>query len=263
MDVPLILRNLAWAFSTLLETILLFFLVRRKLFRTQTAFFIYILAVILQGLLAAFANLHWGTHSMQAWVVYWVAQIAVICGRWFAVMGIARGVLSTYTGIWSLASRILFLLAVSVLIYSFAFSQYHWTLMVLNADRAVELCIATFIVGMFVFVRYYRVPMANLERMLAIGFCLYSCSWVINDSIYEKWPKSAWDLFYYVNAFAFLASLLLWIGAVRRPVEAWTTETREPLSPEMYGELSQQLNSRLHMLNHRLDHLFHSADSRS
>jgi hypothetical protein len=133
----------------------------------------------------------------------------------------------------------------------------------LNAARSAELCIASFIVGMFLFVRYYRIPLANLERMLAIGFCLYSCFFVINNTIYEKWLRSAGSFWNHLDMFTYFASLLLWIGAVRQYSEARNEATPAPLTPELYGALSQKLNSRLHLLNNRLDHLFRSGGSRS
>jgi hypothetical protein len=255
-------EDFTWALTTLFEVVLLFYLLRRKLQRSYPTFFTYISAVILQGLFWEFARHYWGQHSKPAWAAFWGAQAIVVTARWLAVMEIARKVLTDYSGIRRMVTRVLLFLGLCVLVYSFAVSKFTWTLMVLNADRAVELCIATFVVCMFAFARYYRLPMLNLERQLAIGFCLYSCSQVVVDSILEHWNGARWGFLNYVNALAFLASLLLWIGAVRTPVEERSGAADLQLSPEMYTQLSEQLNSRLNLLNHRLDHLFRSGDSR-
>jgi hypothetical protein len=257
------LRDLAWALTTLLEVVLLLFLLRRRLYRSHPAFFSYILATILQSAVVALVYRYLGSQSLTTWNIAWAAQAVVICTRWFAVTEIARKALAEYTGIWRMTNRILFLLGMVVLVYSIASSNKRWTLAVLNADRSVELCIASLIVCMFLFVRYYRLPMANLERLLSVGFCLYSCSYVINDSIYEKWRSSLGGLWNYLDSLTFLASLLLWISAVHNAGEPRTVTVPAPLSPEQYGELSQKLNSRLHLLNNRLNHLLHSEDSRS
>jgi hypothetical protein len=257
------IEHLAWIPFSLLEAILLFYLFKRKFHRIHPAFCTYITAVLCQGLLGAFATSYWGERSRQEWLVYWTAQIVVISARWLAIMEIARKVFAEYRGIQRVVKHMIIAAGACVIAYSFAFSQYHWTGMVLNADRAIELFIATFLVCMFAFARYYRLPVLNLERQLAIGFCLYSCTWVINDSIFENKPGAMWDFYYYVNVLAYLASLLLWIGAVRAPVEARSLRAEMQLSPEMYGQLSEQLNSRLNLLNHRLDHLFRSGDSQS
>lgn len=263
MIAPLILRNLSWALTTLLELVLLFLLLRRKLYRSHPAFFIYILVAILQSGAVAFSYRYFGSQSARSYDIGWGSQAVVISARWFAVMEIARKALAEYARIWAMASRIVFVLAVCVLVYSIVSSGSRWTLLVLNADRSAELCIASFIVGMFLFVRYYRVPLSHLERTLAIGFCLYSCFFVINDSIYENWLRAVGPLWNHLEMLTYFATLLLWVGAVRRYSEKRNEDTLTVLTPEAYGKLSQKLNSRLHLLNNRLDHLFRSGDSRS
>ncbi len=260
---PLNLRNLAWTLTTLLEGVLLFVLLRRKLYRSHPAFSLYILAALLQSVVVASAYRFLGPQSLASWNIAWGSQGAVMCARWLAVAEIARKALAEYAGIWGMTSRILFLLGVCVIIYSMASADKGWAVMVLTADRSLELCIASFIVCMFLFVRYYRLPMGGLERLLAVGFCLYSCFYVINDSIYESWRSSLRGLWNYLDILTFLASLLLWLGATYRATETQPVLAQPSLSPEQYAVLSQKLNSRLHLLNRRLNHLFHSEDSRS
>jgi hypothetical protein len=263
MAVPLILRNFSWALTTLLEAVLLFYIVRRNLFRSHPSFVMYIVVAIVQSGLLASSYFYFGSTSAPAFYIGWGSQVVVICTRWLAVMEIAKKTLGEYAGIWAMASRVLFLLAACVLVYSIASSGSRWTLVVLNADRSVELCIASFIVGMFIFIRYYRVPVANLERMLAIGFCLYSCFVVINDSIYEYGRRSVGPLWNYLDMLTFTATLLLWIGAVRRSSDSSIEEALPVFSPEMHDELSQKLNSRLYQLNNRLNRLFRSEGPHS
>jgi len=105
--------------------------------------------------------------------------------------------------------------------------------------------------------------MSQMDRMLAIGFCLYSCFFVINDSIYQAWIRTAGPLWNYLESVTYLATLLLWIGAVLRHSESRIAASAPSLTLEDYLELSGKLNSRLHVLNNRLDKLFHSGDSRS
>ncbi|MGB7493865.1 MAG: hypothetical protein WBR26_23955 [Candidatus Acidiferrum sp.] len=262
MAEPLNFDTLAWVLTTVLEVILLFLLLRRKLHRSYPGFFVYVLSVIVQGLLWKGAEFHFGERSKQAWAVYWMFQAVVVCARWIAVVEITSKVLADYGAIRRMASRILMVLGAAVLAYSFVVSDFSWMLMVLSADRAVELCIASVVVCMFLFARYYRLPMLALERQLAVGFCLYCCSRVVNDSVLEHWHGNRWNFLSYVNALAFLASLLIWIAAVREPIESRNLAAHLRLTPERYGELSEKLNSRLHLLNHRLDRLSRSGGSR-
>lgn len=259
---PWEIRDVAWASTALLELVLLFYILRQKLYRLHPAFSAYILIAILQSIFLAWASRHWGGASMQYFNIAWGAQGVVICVRWFTVSEIAKRVFAGYSGIWRMTSSILFVLSLGILVYSVALSQQRWYLSVLNADRAVELCIAGFIVAMLLFTRYYRLRMTNLERQLSIGFCLFSCSWVISNSIYQgsQSPSGMWWEF--VEILAFLASVCLWISAVRQPVEAGQPARISTLSPEQYAQLSQQLNTRLRVLDQRLNELFGSEDVR-
>lgn len=261
--VPLVLRNLSWALTILLEVVLLWYLVRKKLYRSHPAFFLYMLMVIAQSAIVAATYRFLGPRSDTTFGIAWATQAVVVFARWLAVMEIAKKALATYTGIWVMASRILIAIGVCALVYAIVASRLHWYLAVLNADRAVELCTAGFIVGMFLFVRYYGIAMPAFDRMLAIGFCLYSCFVVINDSIYENWLRSAGALWNYLDLVTFLASLILWIMAAQSYGEGSDTSLQPELTPERYAELSRKLNSRLLLLNNRLDHLFRSEDSGS
>ena len=158
---------------------------------------------------------------------------------------------------------ILFAVGVCVLAYSVAWHRTRWRGMVLSADRAVEFSIACFIFCMFLFARYYRLSISGVERRLAIGFCLYSTFFVINDSIYESWRSSFGGLWNFLGILTFLASLLVWIAAVHTPIESREAEAPLAVSPEVYQQLSQELNSRLRLLDNRLNNLLRSGHSRS
>jgi hypothetical protein len=255
---PTNLLNLAWALTTLLEGILLVLIVRRRLSYSHPAFSLYIVAVILQSGAVAWSSWNWGPRSIQHFNIVWGSQALVVCARWLAITEITRKILAGYSGIWRMASRILFFLGAIVLIYSIAVSTNRWELMVLNADRAVELCIAAFVVGMLLFARYYRLAMGNLERQLTIGFCLYSCSWVINVSIFQSWRDSMglwWDFF---GVLSYFATLAIWIDGARKTVTIRAPVVPSMLSRDTYRKLVQQLNTRLDALNRRLSHLFRS-----
>jgi hypothetical protein len=67
-------------------------------------------------------------------------------------------------------------------------------------------------------------------------------------------------LWNFLDILFFLATLVIWIYAVRIfPVERLATSAVQ-LSPEYYGTLSGQINLRLRVLNDRLAHLLRSED---
>lgn len=92
---------------------------------------------------------------------------------------------------------------------------------------------------------------------------LYSlASWVVNDLIYQHWGDSIAVLWEVLGIFSFLASLLLWISAVRTAAAPQPNAAPLSVPPQKYGELSRELDSRLQLLNKRLTHLLRSEDSR-
>jgi len=260
---PLNLQNFAWTLTTLLKLLLLFYLLRQRLYRSHPAFFIYLLATIVQSVAMTATYRHWGFQSMQSYKMFWAGQGVVVCARWLAIIEIARKILANYPGIWRLAKRLLFTVATCALAYSVLVSRNSWQTAVLGVDRGVELSIAAFLVSLFLFARYYRLPMAASERYLAIGFSLYSCFWVINATLLDRWGASFDSLRNFLEILTFLATLLLWIGAVRKHAVAGAVTVPAPVSPETYTKLSLEVNARQHLLNERLIHLLRTKDSRS
>jgi len=256
------LSNLAWALTTLTELILFAYLLRRKLFRTHPLFFAYILAAILQSALAAVTYAAWGRQSFRVWLIFWLSQLVLEGMRFAAVIEVARRILAPFSGIWALGRRVLLVATGGVLIYAAALSKDYWYSLPLNVDRGVALAVATMIVTLLLFARYYRLPIDSMDRSLCVGFCLYSCFFVINDSLLEKWVNSYLNFWNFLGVLTFLASLVIWVGAAR--AYAMTTSAREtvPVSKELYGKLSSELNVRLHVLNEHLNQLLQSGDQR-
>lgn len=255
-------RELVWLFVSVVEVLFLVFLLARRLYRSYPFFFLYILTLVLQTAVVAFVYRRQGGSSLWYWITGWYSQAAVIGMRWLAVVEIARKIFSPYLGVWKLVGVILLTASVVILAYSVAVSTNRFDLMVMSADRRLELFIAVFVLAVFAFARYYRLPMSDTNRQLAIGFCLYSCVWVINDTLFEGWRAwlgSVWD---FIQTIAFLTSAALWFSALRAFDPLPAAVPKLALSPELHAALSQEVNSRLLTLNSRLNQLFRSKDTR-
>ncbi len=256
------LANVAWALTTTTELILLVYLVRRELFRSHPFFFAYILGAVLQSGLMAVTYGIWGIQSYRAWLIFWLSQLLMVIARLAAVMEVARRVLSPFSGIWALGRRVLLVTAGGVLVYAALLSRDYYDRYPLNVSRGAGLAGAAVIVALLLFARYYGLPMDHLDRSLCIGFCLYSCFYVINDSLLEKWASVYAGLWNFLNVLTFLASLLIWTGAARAYSE--TAPARDPVivPKELYGKLSSELNVRLRLLNEHLNQFLNSGGQR-
>ena len=244
-------QRVCWDLSIFLRALLLGLLFFRSNVRSFPFFSCYLLANFLQALIIHFTYSTWGFASpVSSWVA-WGSEAPVICARALAVAELCRLLLIGYRGIWSLASRVLLSCATVVLFYSFLVSERGWDFAIIGANRALELAIAAVIVVLFVFLRHYDVATQPAPRALALGFCLYSCAAVLNDTVLQQRLATAygsmWNL---LGVLTFLASLFVWTWALRKSVPR---PVLDPLLPDsVYRQLSPEINLRLRLLNERL-----------
>lgn len=244
-----------WGLTFLLNTGLIALLVYRKNLRVFRFFSLYVLLNFLQGAVLFSAYKAWGFFSWEAIKIAWSAQALVSLARTAAVAEICYLVLAKFTGIWRLAWRLLAGAAGVVALYTWALSRGSWQFAILSLDRGLELVMATVIVLLFVFVRYYEVVVQSSIRTLTIGFFLYSAFRVLDDSILDRWWHTSGPLWNLVGTLTFLASLLLWGWALREKREHSAVEPG--LLPEdQYHSLSPAINARLKNLNERLGHFW-------
>jgi hypothetical protein len=106
-------------------------------------------------------------------------------------------------------------------------------------------------VTLLLFARYYDVAVSPPLRLLAVGLCFYSCVSALNDAILERWLNRYVSLWNALGMTAFLACLLLWSWAFRRPAPQ---AAAAPLfsSGSVYLNLIPEMNLRLRSLNEQL-----------
>lgn len=245
-----------------LNIALVILLLYRKNQRVFPFFFIYNLLNFLHGVAVIESYRIWGFRSGAAMRIAWGTQGLVTFARAVAVAEICRRILSRYSGIWQLAWRLLIATATTISLYAVAVARGNWALGILNMDRGLELAIATVIVLLFLFARYYEVEVEAAVRTLAIGFFLYSCFRVLNDTILEHWLHRYAQFWNRLEMLAFLASLLLWSWAVRRTQPKVTFEP-EMLPEGLYHTLAPEINYRLKTLNEQLGQLWIARRNRT
>jgi hypothetical protein len=249
-------ERVLWGVTFLLNTGLVALLVYRKNYRVFPFFFLYLLLNLLEAFVLFGAYQAWGFFSRKAMQIAWSAQGLVSLARAVAVAEICYLVLAKFRGVWRLAWRLLAAAAaVLVALYTAATARGRWHFAMVNLDRGLELLIATVVVMLFVFVRYYEVDVQSSIRTLAIGFFLYSDFRVLNDSILERLWRTYTPLWNRLGTLTFLVSLLLWSWALSHKLEQTALEPAL-LPEEHYHSLSPAINTRLKNLNERLDHFW-------
>jgi hypothetical protein len=248
------LERLAWAGCFALQAgLMLLLLVRRNHIRFP-AFTCYLAGSLVQNVVQFALYRHWGFASQFANVAAWSVQGVVSLLRTLAVLEVCYRVFSRYRGIWTLIWRTLLICVMVIACLAMTMGDRSFELRILYADRAVGLAVAFVVVALLLFSRYYRVPSEEPARSIAVGFFLYSCFVVLNDTVLERLPVAYYTIWNFMGTVAFTASVLVWGWALRHPT-AETTADPEMLPASVYKELSPEVNLRLRMLNDRLSRL--------
>src|ERR1700719_4537206 len=142
-----------WAFSIAVEIALFVSMAARKHYRRYPAFFSYICVDLLQAVVLLSSYLLWGFSSPFTERFAWATQGIVLCARAVAVTEICWHVLGQYSGIWSLARRILLTFAAILAFYTLYTAGWKWDQTVLRADRGLELTVSVVILILFLFAR--------------------------------------------------------------------------------------------------------------
>jgi len=244
-------QHALWALNSAGEVLLLTLLVVRKYYRSYPAFSLYLLVDLTMGATVFFVYRLWGFDSVIAYRIAWGTQGIVLFARALAVAEVCRHLLSRYRGVWALAWRILLLCAVVVLSYSTLAARHDWRLALPSADRGLELSIASVIVVLLLFARYYGVKAEPVARSLAIGFCLYSCFAVLNNTMLERLLYDYSVFWNVLGMLAFLATLSIWTFALRHSESE--AQAKEILLPSgIYQALAPEINLRLRLFNEQL-----------
>jgi len=246
-----ILQNPLWALCQAGLLVLLVFLVRYQNYSRYPHFTAYILLNLGQAIVLLLTYRSWGFLNVTSFQIAWITQGLTLIARALAIAELCRRILGGYRGVWALAWRMLAVCAAVIVSYSFLIANWRWEVAIFAADRGLELAIASLIVLLFVFMRYYGMAVAGPDRALAVGFCIYSCAIVLNNTFLMKYLFAYSTLWNLVMLFAFLVSLAIWIAALRFPVPI---SIRQPalMDGVLYRQLSPEINLRLRVLNEQL-----------
>lgn len=255
------LQQILWPVNIAVGIVLLTLLIARENYRAYPAFTGYLLVNLAQAWVFYIAIHRWGFSPRAMWALGSSSQAVVRLARALAVAEVCRHTLARYRGVWGLAWRVLCASAVIVLLYSGLAARHGWKYAVPALDRSLELSIATVVVILLLFVRYYGVLAAPADRSLAVGFCLYSCVSAVNHTLLIQYLYDYADLWNSLGMLAFLASLLLWTWALRHR-QSVTRRKESLLGAGIYESLAPQINLRLRSLNEQLRQIWKAEATR-
>jgi hypothetical protein len=251
-----------WGLATLLTLTLLARAVVFRQYEKFPLFFLYLAINLLQTAVGIALYQGYGFRSVVVYKIAWTTQGIVVVARALAGAEVCHLVLGKYKGIWALAGRMLSGCGLLVLCLALYFGRSSYQSGVITLEIGLEACIATGIAGLFLFARYYDIPIASETGLLGLGLGLFSSSTILNDLVFERLSRlhsSAWN---HVSSGAFVGILLIWMWALRKP---FAVKLPEPaLRPALvYANLIPQVNRRLAELNEQLAQLWRVESPKS
>jgi hypothetical protein len=241
----------AWGLATVLTLILIARILLLRQYAVYPVFSSYLGVNLLQTAVGIWLYQWYGFSTITAYLVAWSTQALVIVVRALAATEACYLVLGRFKGIWALTARILMVCGGIVLFLATYFGAKSYRLTVLTLEISLEAAIATGIAGLLLFARYYHVQIAPATGLLGLGLGLFSCCRLLNDLVFERYIRTYATLWNHVSSATYVAILLLWIWALRRPV---AREVTDPPSntDSAYPEVIPKINQRLLELNDQL-----------
>jgi hypothetical protein len=251
-----------WGSATLLTVLLLVQLLLSGQQRIYPLFLTYLGANLVQTVVGVVLYQGYGFGSREAYYGAWTTQAIVAIARAFVAAEVCYLILGKYEGVWGLAARVLTVGGLGALCLALYFGRTSYRIGAMTLEVGLETCISTGIAGLFLFARYYQIPVARHAGILGAGLGLLSCSRIVNDVVFERFLNISGSLWNHLSAAAFVAILLVWIWALRSPATEVTVEPALRPVP-VYREMIPAVNRRLAVLNEQLNHLWRSGQSRS
>ena len=249
-----------WGCALALQLVVFAIMIGKRQYKEFPTIFSYILISLLQSPALYLVYSVKGYGSWPAYWTAWISQCIVVIFRWAAVCELCYAILGQFRGIWGLAWRVLAVFAALALLTALFLGGHDFERLISTLDLGLQFSIATVIVVLFLFARYYQVEVETSLRSIGIAFCLYSCFRSLNDTVLQTLWRNYAGTWTVIDEVTYVATLTL-IGSavyVLRP----QTERKIVLLPQTaYAQFTPQVNDRLRVLNERLGQLLSSKEA--
>ncbi len=225
-------------------------------FRKLPLFTIYVGLNFCQVALLMVVYSIWGTNSATTYTLAWYSECVALLAAALATSEILKITLKPYQGIWGLAWRALAVASALVVSLVAMAARGHWaSAKWFELDRGYHLTFAAAVIACLLVVRYYSISVPSAYKMILGGFCFYSCTEILINTILQAFFKNAFSVYQNVWQFTTLLSFVfvqvIWVAALWKPLPAEAKQASQP-SDSFYQRLSPEINERLRALNEKL-----------
>ncbi len=245
-----------WACSFLAQLLVLFLLFSRRSFRKLPFFGVYVTLDLLPAVFLVVVYSILGSDSGNARTLAWYSECITLLAQARATAEILKVTLRTYQGIWGLTWRVLTLTSALVVILVALLTRGAWeSEKWFELNRGYHITFATAVIACLLLVRYYSVEVPSAFKMILGGFCFYSCTEILINTVLQALLKNEFQNYQSIwqsaTMLSFLGVLSIWVAALRKPLPADAQQTPPP-SDSIYQRLSPEINDRLRELNEKL-----------
>ncbi len=247
---------LLWAGSALAQLIVFVLLVPKGKFRQLPFFAAYVVLGLCQ---VAFLVALYSDRGLPDSIIKnraWYSECITLAAQALATTEILKVTLKAYQGIWGLVWRALVFTSTLVLLLVAMATRGSWSAgKWFEINRGYHLTFATAVIVCLLLIRYYSIRVPAAYRMILAGFCFYSCTEILINTVLQALLKTSFDAYQPIwqssTMLSFIVALFIWAAALWQPLPV---EARPPTPPSesMHRRLSPEINERLRELNERL-----------
>jgi len=245
-----------WALSALTQLFVLALLFLKGNFRKLPYFTFYVALNICQAGFLVFVYSHSWSDLDTRNTLAWTSECITLVAQALATTEILEVTLRPYQGIWGLGWRALTVTSGTVVLLVVLAARGHWVVARwFELDRGYHLTFASALIACLLLIRYYSIPVPRAYKMLLGGFCFYSCTQIVVNTLLQAFFEK--DYFAHLAAWqlstmsSFVVALVVWAAALRKTLPV---EDRRPASSSDsdYQRLSPEINEDLRRLNEKL-----------
>jgi hypothetical protein len=245
-----------WACSVLAQLVVLTLLFLKGNSRKLPYFTAYVALNICQAGFLVFVYSHSWSDQDTRNTLAWTSECLTLIAQALATIEILEITLRPYQGIWGLGWRALTVTSGTVVLLVVLAARGHWgSARWFQLDRGYHLTFASALIACLLLVRYYSIPVPLAYKMLLGGFCFYSCTQIVVNTLLQAFFSN--DFFLHLAAWqlltmsSFVIVQVIWAAALWKPVPVEDRQASSS-SDSDYERLSPEINEDLRRLNEKL-----------
>jgi len=236
-----------WILSVILEGILCAFIVHRRLWRLLPLFTMYVVLNLLLTTALWLVYKRFGDESRFVFYFFWSKQSFLLVTRAGVCAELCLLAFRSRPGLWLHVRRVLIAITAGILVYA-AIDAYHQASVVesfvLALQRSLELAVAILLTSLLVIAKRYRIPLERVPSLIALGMCFHSTFQILNNTLLKHWLDPYFSWWNNVQIVSFQAALVIWLFALQRPLPE--TEPAPTLLPkDVYHSYARLIGQRL------------------